>query len=97
MNDRLRSIVRRRRLLVTLAAEQRGELAMQAGTLRRSLAFAEVAWRSYRRLKASPVVVAVAAAAVLMVGPGRLLNMAYRSGLLVQGLLRLARQLKRLH
>jgi hypothetical protein len=91
MNDRLRGIVHRRRLLVTLAAEQRGELAMQASRLRRSLAFAELAWRGYRRLKASPVVLACAAAAVLMVGPGRLLNLAYRSGLLVQGLLRLAR------
>jgi hypothetical protein len=96
MNDRLHSIIRRRRLLVTLATEQRGELAVQASTLRRSLAFAEVAWHGYRRLKASPVLVAVAGAAVLMLGPGRLLNLAYRSGLLVQGLLRLVRLFKAL-
>jgi hypothetical protein len=91
MNDRLRTIVRRRRLLVALATEQRAEFGLQAGALRSSLAFADVAWRGYRLLKSSPVVMALAAAALLTVGPGRLLSIAYRSGLLVQGLLRLAK------
>jgi hypothetical protein len=91
MNARLRSIVHRRRLLVALATEQRGEFALQAGALRRSLALADLAWRAYRRLKSSPVVMTVAAVALLTVGPGRLLSVAYRSGLLVQGLLRLAK------
>jgi hypothetical protein len=91
MNDRLRNIVRRRRLLVTLATEQRGEFTVQAGALRRSLAFADIAWRGYRLLKSSPVVMSLAAVALLTVGPGRLLNVAYRSGLLVQGLLRLTK------
>ena len=96
MNDRLRSIVRRRRLLVALAAEQRAEFALQASTLSRSLVFADIAWRGYRRLKSSPLVLALAAAAVLTVGPARLVFIAYRSGLLVQGLLRLARLFKAL-
>lgn len=91
MSTRLREIVRKRRLLVARATEQRGELAVQAGAVRHSLAFADLAWRSYRRLKSSPVAAAVVAAALIAVGPGKLLRMGYRSGLIVVGLLRLIR------
>lgn len=96
MSARLREIVRKRRLLVARAIEQRGELAAQAVSLQQSLAFADLAWRSYRRLKSSPVIVAVAAAALVAVGPGKLLRMGYRSGLLVLGLLRLIKILRAL-
>lgn len=89
MSARLRKIVRTRRLLVARATEQRGELAVQAVALQQSLAFADLAWRGYRRLKSSPVAAAIVAAALVAVGPGKLLRMGYRSGLIVVGLVRL--------
>jgi hypothetical protein len=96
MSARLRNIVRKRRLLVARAAEQRGDLAVKAGALRPSLALADLAWRGYRRLKSSPVTVAVVAAALVAVGPGKFLRAGYRSGLILLGLLRLARILRTL-
>ncbi len=89
MSARLREIDRKRRLLVARATEQRGELAVQAAAVRQSLAFVDLAWRAYRGLKSSPVGAAVAAAALVAVGPGKLLRLGYRSGLIVVGLLRL--------
>ena len=96
MSVRLRDIVRKRRLLVARATEQRGDLAVQAAAVRQSLAFADLAWRGYRRLKSSPVTVAVVAAALVAVGPGKLLRIGYRSGLVVLGLLRLAKMFRAL-
>ena len=96
MSVRLRDIVRKRRLLVSRVTEQRGDLAVQAGAVRQSLAFADLAWRGYRRLKSSPVTVAVVAAALVAVGPGKLLRIGYRSGLVVLGLLRLAKMFRTL-
>ena len=89
MNARLREIVRRRRLLVALATEQRGEIVLQAAEVRQSLTLADLAWRGYRRLKSNPVVVAVVAAGLFAIGPGRLLRTGYRGGLTLLGLLRL--------
>ena len=89
MSTRLREIVRKRRLLVARATEQRGELAVQAAALRHSLAFAELAWRGYRHLKSRPVGIALIAAALVAVGPGKLLRLGYRSGLIVMAALRL--------
>jgi YqjK-like protein len=91
MNVRLRDIVRKRRLLAVRAAEQRGDFAVQAAALRQSLAFADVAWRGYRYLKSRPVGVAIVAAALAAFGPGKLLRMGYRSGLIVTAVLRLIR------
>lgn len=89
MTTRLREIVRRRRLLVAMATEQRAEIALQAAEIRQSLALADLAWRSYRRLKSNPVVIAVAAAGLFAIGPGRVLRTGYRGGLTLLGLLRL--------
>ncbi len=91
MNGRLREIVRRRRLLVALATEQRVEIALQAGEVRQSLALADLAWRGYRRLKSNPVVIAVAAVGLFAIGPGRLLRTGYRGGLTLLGLLRIVK------
>jgi hypothetical protein len=96
MSDRLRDIVRRRRLLVALVTEQRGELAVQAAEVQESLAFAELAWRGYRRLKSNPVVVAVVVAGFAAIGPIRLLRSGYRSGLTILGLLRLLKMFRTL-
>ena len=91
MSARLREVERRRRLLVAQADEQRGRLGVQSASLRQSLSFADLALRGYRRIRSSPLVIAVAAAALLAVGPGKLLRVGYRSGLLLLGLLRLAK------
>jgi YqjK-like protein len=96
MSDRLHDIVRRRRLLVALATEQRGELAVQAAAVQQSLSFAELAWRGYRRLKSNPLVVAVVVAGFAAIGPLRLLRSGYRSGLTILGLLRLVKLFRNL-
>ena len=97
MSKRLQQIVRKRRLLVLLVAEQRGELAADAGALKRPLVFADVAWRSYRRLKTSPVVSTLVGVGLAVIGPGRLLRAGYRGGAFVTGLLRVIRILRALH
>lgn len=89
MSARLREIVRKRRFLVARATEQRGELAVQAAAVRQSLAFADLAWRGYRHLKSRPVGVAIVAAALVAIGPGKLLRVGYRSALIVMAVLRL--------
>jgi YqjK-like protein len=91
MSSHLDQIVRKRRLLMALAAEQRAELAVQAIALKQSLAYADLAWRAYRKIKSSPVAAAGLAAALVALGPGKLLRIGYRSGLLIVGLLRLIR------
>ena len=96
MNSRLREIVRRRRLLVALATEQRGELAVQAAEVRQSLAFVDLVWRGYRRFRSNPIAVLVVTAGLAAVGPGRLLRTGYRSGLTILGLLRLIKILRAL-
>lgn len=91
MNATLHRIAGRRRALVALAAEQRGRLAAEAVLLRHSLSLADLAIKGYRYVKSRPLLVAVAAAVVLMIGPRRLLRVTYRSGLLVPAILRLLR------
>jgi hypothetical protein len=97
MSARLRQIIRKRRMLVALANEQRGEFALQAAALQQSLTFVDLAWRSYRRVKSSPLVGVVVAAGLALVGPGKLVRVGYRSGLLIIGLLRIIRVIRALH
>ena len=89
MSARLREIVRKRRLLVARAVEQRGELGRQAVAIQQSLAFVDLAWRGFHLLKSRPVGVAMAAAALVAIGPGKLLRVGYRSGLIAMAALRL--------
>jgi hypothetical protein len=89
MSSRLREIVRKRRILVARADVQRGELAVQAVAVRQSLVFVDLALRGYRHLKSRPVGVALAAAALVAIGPGKLLRVGYRSGLILMAVLRL--------
>ena len=96
MNERLREIVRKRRALVAQAAEQRGDLAAHAASVRQSLAFADLAWRGYRNLKSRPLGVALVGIALVAIGPGKLLRVGYRSGLLVMGVLRVIRFIRAL-
>lgn len=96
MSSRLHEITRRRRLLVARAREQRGAFVLQAGALRQSFAFADLAWRAYRLLTATPLMGMLVAAGLVVIGPGRLLRLGYRSGLLVVGVLRLMRMFRAL-
>lgn len=96
MKSRIEHIVARRRRLVAAAAAQRDRLQSEVGALGRSLRFADVAVRSYRRLKSRPLLVAAALAAMALFGPRRLLRLTYRGGLVLPLLLRLARSLNAL-
>lgn len=96
MNARLREIVHRRRLLVAQATEQRGDFAVHAAALRRSLSFVDAAWRGYKHLKSRPVGVAVAAVALAAFGPGRLVRMGYRGGFILMTALRLIKFIRTL-
>ena len=96
MNGRLCEIVRKRRALVAHAAEQRGDLAVHVASVRQSLAFADLAWRGYRNLKSRPLGVALVGIALVAIGPGKLLRVGYRSGLLLMGVLRVIRFIRAL-
>ncbi len=48
-------------------------------------------WRGYHHLKSRPVGVAIVAATLVAIGPGKLLRVGYRSGLIVMAVLRLIR------
>lgn len=72
---------------------QRGRLEVEVAALGQSLRIADVAVRSYRRLKSRPLLVAAALAAMALFGPRRLLRFTYRGGLALPLLLRLARSL----
>jgi hypothetical protein len=91
VSDRLREIALRRGQLVALAAEQRGELAAQAASLRHSLDWVDMLRRGGNALRSRPLVVGAAAAALMVFGPRRLLRFVYRSGLLLPIALRLVR------
>lgn len=91
MKSRIDQIVGRRQRLVAAAAAQRDRLEVEAGTLGQSLRIADIAVRSYRRLKSRPLLVAGALAAMALFGPRRLLRFTYRGGLVLPLLLRLAR------
>ena len=96
MSARLREIVRKRRFLVARAAGQRGELAVQAAAVQQSLAFADLAWRGYRYFKSRPVGVAIVAAALVAIGPGKLLRVGYRGGVIVMAVLRVIKIFRKL-
>jgi hypothetical protein len=91
MNDRLRQIAIKRRQLVAQAAEQRGELAAHAITLRQRLDWIDMFRRGGRALRSRPLVVGAVAAGVMLAGPSRILRLVYRSGLLLPVALRVLR------
>lgn len=91
MKARIRQVVARRQRLVSKAALQRDRLEVEVAALGQSLRIADVAVRSYRRLKSRPLLVAAALAAMALFGPRRLLRFTYRGGLVLPLLLRLAR------
>ena len=95
MSARIRQIIRRRRMLVALAAEQRGRIAADSVVLRQSLGMADSLRRAGRYIKSQPFLVGAAAAGLMVFGPRRLLRLAYRSGLLLPVVLRIIRTVRR--
>ena len=95
MSDRIRQIMSRKRMLVALAAEQRGRLAAESLVLSRSLGMADTLRRAGRYIKSQPVLVGAAAAGLMVIGPRRLLRLGYRSGLLLPVVLRIIRAVRR--
>lgn len=96
MSARLQEIVRKRRLLVALAREQRLQLAAEAVVCQRTLGYADMAWRGYRRLKSNPIIAAIGGTALLALGPGKLLRKGYRGAMFLVGLLRVFKLVKTL-
>lgn len=95
MSARIRQIISRRRMLVALAAEQRGRIAADSVVLRQSLGMADSLRRAGRYIKSQPFLVGAAAAGLMVIGPRRLLRLAYRSGLLLPVVLRIIRTVRR--
>jgi hypothetical protein len=96
MNARLRQIAQRRRALVAEAAEQRGQFAADAGALRQSLDWVDAVRRGGQALRNRPLLVGTVAAGFMLVGPGRLLRLAYRTGLVLPLALRVLRLIRAL-
>jgi hypothetical protein len=95
MSARIHQIMSRRRMLVALAAEQRGRMAADAVVLRQTLGLADSLRRAGRAIGSRPVLAGAAAAGLMIIGPSRLLRLAYRSGLLlavVSRIIRVVRQ-----
>jgi len=95
LSARIRQIISRRRMLVALAAEQRGRIAADSVVLRQSLGMADSLRRAGRYIKSQPFLVGAAAAGLMVIGPRRLLRLAYRSGLLLPVVLRIIRAVRR--
>ncbi len=95
MSARIREIISRRRMLVALAAEQRGRIAADSVVLRQSLGMADSLRRAGRYIKSQPLLVGAAAAGLMAIGPRRLLRLAYRSGVLLPVVLRIIRAVRR--
>jgi len=95
MSARIRQIMSRRRLLVALAAEQRGRIAAESVVLRQSLGVADSLRRAGRYVRSQPLLVGVVAAGLMFFGPRRLLRLGYRSGLLLPVVLRVIRAVRR--
>ncbi len=95
MSARIRDIISRRRMLIALAAEQRSRIAAESVVLRQSLSIADSLRRAGRYIKSRPLLVGVAAAGLMVIGPKRLLRLGYRSGLLLPAILRIVRAVRR--
>ncbi|HEX7813280.1 MAG TPA: YqjK family protein [Burkholderiales bacterium] len=95
MSARIRQILSRRRMLVALAAEQRGRLAADSAVLRQSLSVADSLRRAGHYIKSQPLLVGATAAGLMLIGPRRLLRLGYRSGLLLPVVLRIIRAVRR--
>ena len=96
MNNRLRQIAQKRRMLVAEAAEQRGALAAHAVMLRQKLDWVDMFQRGGSALASRPLLVVAVAAGMMMIGPGRILRFVYRSGLLIPIGLRVLRIIRAL-
>ncbi len=98
MSPRLQKVVARREALTRIAGEQRARLAAESADVERALWFVEPAARALRVVSSRTVLVALAAAALVALGPRRVLGRgsrlavlfvsAWRLGKGVRGLLR---------
>jgi hypothetical protein len=73
MSPRLQRIIARREALVDACAGQRARLAADSAEVERALWFVEPAARALRVVSSRPVLVALAAGTLLVLGPRRVL------------------------
>ena len=73
MSPRLQRTVARRDALIEACAEQRARLAAESAEVERALWFVEPAARALRVISSRPLLVALAAGTLLVLGPRRVL------------------------
>jgi hypothetical protein len=96
MKERLQPIVARREALVGIAAVQRERLAAESAEVERALWFVEPAARALRVISSRPVIVALAAGALLALGPRRVLVRGSRVAVLLVSAWRLGKVVRTL-
>jgi hypothetical protein len=96
MSPRLQRIVARREALIDACAEQRARLAAQSAEVERALWFVEPAARAVRLVSSRPVLAALAAGALLALGPRRVLARGSRAAVLLVSAWRLGKGLRAL-
>jgi hypothetical protein len=96
MKERLQPIVARREALVGIAAAQRERLAAESAEVERALWFVEPTARALRVISSRPVIVALAAGALLALGPRRVLVRGSRVAVLLVSAWRLGKVVRTL-
>ncbi len=96
MKERLQPIVARREALVRIAAAQRERLAAESAEVERALWFVEPAARALSVISSRPVIVALAAGALLVLGPRRVLGRGSRVAVLLVSAWRLGKVVRTL-
>ncbi len=96
MATRVQQIVSRRLALVARSAEQREHIAHEGAKLHESLWLVELGVRGCQYVRQRRLLAGGAIAALIVLGPRRLLGAGYRAALLALSLLQLGISLKKL-
>lgn len=96
MSPRLQRTVARRDALIEACAEQRARLAAESAEVERALWFVEPAARALRVISSRPLLVALAAGTLLVLGPRRVLVRGSPAAVLLISVWRLGRGLRAL-
>ena len=96
MNRRLQRIIARREALIETCAGQRARLAVESAEVERALWFVEPAARALRVVSSRPLLVALAAGTLLVLGPRRVLARGSPAAVLLISVWRLGKGLRAL-
>lgn len=96
MATRVQEIVSRRQALVARSAQQREHIARESAKLRESLWLVDLGVRGCQLVRQRRLLALGAIAALMILGPRRVLGAGYRAALLAVALLQLGISLKKL-